>query len=318
MNLMAPVNSIESCIAQIEAGADEIYVGYRLDFFKRMSFSARAQIRGKTYIMPDKGEFRTIVQYANGKNVKVKLTANTAFFSDYPIKKMDIEKEYINYIQYAIECGVDAVIVADIGLMQLIKSLQLPIKVYASTLLDIDNIQQIQFLKDLNVCRVVFAYQCTLEELKLLAKDRTMEYEVFVYGGCSFGCNCMLGHSEKYGIPCENEYVTSDLQTSSKLICSSLDCALCSIWDLYNLGITSLKITGRERPYDRILPITKLFRIGIDFAKGSKSEQQYLRKINDIIPIWWRRNHCDLSQCKYKNNIIAKKSISNVIEKLDI
>lgn len=312
MKLMVPVHSLQSCKAQIDAGTDEIYLGYRVSFFKRMSFSARPQIRSGEYIMPDEDEFREIIRYAKDRGISVKLTANSAYFSDYPTGEMDMEEEYIRYVTSAVDCGIDAVVISDIGLIHLINQLRLPVQIYASTLLDVDSISQMNFLKEIGVSRVITAYQITYKELECLAKNKTTEMEIFGYGGCSFGRGCILGHNEEFGIPCENEYSLPEDQEVHRRIFSSLHCALCSIWKLLRINIDSIKLIGREQHYTRSLPVTNLFRKAIDIALKSDSDDMYMRMVHDIIPIWWKRLYCDERSCKYESIPNRFRSISEI------
>lgn len=316
MKLTAPVNSFESCVAQIDAGADEIYLSYRVDFYKRMSFSARPQWKSSGYIMPSKEEFAKILDYAKRHQVSVFLAANTSYFSDYPIDNVDLEKEFLHYVDYGMECGVDGVIAADIGLIYMLGKSRANTKIVCSTLLDTDNKHQLEFLKELGVKRTVLSYQITLPELEILCADKVMEVEVFGYGGCSFSSNCMLGHSEQYGIPCENEYYTDKTPAVGKQICSALNCALCSTRKLLQLGTDAIKIQGRERDYARVTPITRMFRRAITVAEESNSNHEFEKRIIEEIPVWWKRTFCDQRQCKYKNHYDNRSII--FVEKLAV
>lgn len=140
-----------------------------------------------------------------------------------------------------------------------------------------------------------------------------MEIEIFGFGGCSFASNCMLGHGEKYRIPCENTYTTSmNPNDACKHICSALNCSLCSVWDLYNANVSAIKIQGREKDYRRVLPLTKVFRKAIDIAKTCTTKEEYLNLITMETPYWWKKVFCDQSQCKFENQFDAI-SISNIL-----
>lgn len=167
MNLTVPVNNIDSCIAQIDAGADEIYLGYRVDFFKRISFSARPQIKNGDFLLVDKKQFAQIVKYALNRGKKVFLTANTQFFSDYPIDGLAIEDEFVDYVRFGADCGVNAVIVSDVGLMFCLYNHRVELPIICSTLVDVDNLYNIRFLKSFGVSRVISSYQITMPELSI-------------------------------------------------------------------------------------------------------------------------------------------------------
>ncbi|MBE6320444.1 MAG: U32 family peptidase [Bacteroidales bacterium] len=312
MKLTAPVNNIESCIAQIDSGADEIYLGYRVDFFKRISFSARPQIKKGEYLLVDKAQFSEIVNYASQRGRRVFLTANTQFFSDYPVEGISIEDEFLQYVNYGMECGVDAVIVSDIGLMSAINTKIRGVPIISSTLVDVDNLYQIKFLKSLGVKRVVLSYQITMPEIRRLCHQEDIELEVFAYGGCSFATNCMLGHGERFQIPCENTYTSKkNPNMASQSICSAYNCSLCSVWDLLQNNITAIKVQGRERDYRKVIPLTKMFRSAIDLASQSTSKIEYMDGIKDLIPIWWKKIFCERRQCKFENHF-CDISISNI------
>lgn len=311
MKLTAPVNTFPSCVAQINAGADEIFASYNVPFFSRLSFSARPQQKKNGFSMATRDEFSEIVKFAADHNVRVFLTANTSYFSDYPIPNIDLEREYIDYVGYGVSCGIDAVIVADVGLMRVIHKEFPSLPIYCSTLLDVDNLSQIRFLSHLGVKRVVLSYQITMAEiLRILESCNPIEIELFGYGGCSFPTNCMLGHSERFGIPCENEYITKYDQSPGKHICSAQNCALCSIWDLHQAGVTAIKIQGRERDYRRVIPLTNIFKSAIELAKTCSCRDEYLKRIYAIRPLWWKHTFCDCDQCKYSFSR-DNRSISN-------
>lgn len=114
MKLKVPVNSYEAAIKQIEAGADEIYMGLEDTHFNRMSYSARAQIVSSgIHSNLTEDEFIKSIQYAHSKNITVNFTANCQY-----VTKSENEfyrKGFIEYVQRGIALGVDAIIVADIG-----------------------------------------------------------------------------------------------------------------------------------------------------------------------------------------------------------
>lgn len=301
MKLLAPVNSLDSCKMQLESGAEELYVGLRADYSKKFSFSARFQIDDNGTIMqPTKAELKEIIKYANSKNVSVNLTANAQFFSDFMQKNIDLQKAYIDYVLDGIDCGVSGVIVTDIGLLYVLQSLNLPVGIHSSTAIDTMSISQIKFLKGLGVTRAILSYQISFEEIKEIMKSKLMEIEVFGYGGCSFSGNCNLGHGLSMGIPCKNRYNIDNMERPSCFLDLTKGCGICSIWDLNEMGVDSLKIVGREFSYKQISPITELFSQALKLARKT-SKNEYNENIEKIIPLWWEKAVCSKNQCKYCN-----------------
>lgn len=300
MKLLAPINSLDSCIAQIEAGADELYVGLKVDVLKQLHFSARSQAYNDVSIMPSKEELKAIVTYAHDKNVIVSLAANIAYITDHNQYGINLEQEYIKYVLEGVDCGVDNIIVTDIGLIDTLMKMQLPVRIHSSTILDTMNMEQMLFLKEMGVSRAVLSYQIGYNDLKEITADKPMEIEIFGYGGCSFSAYCNLGHGLDWGIPCKNVYCQDNGQESSNLLDSTKGCCLCSVWDLNEFGVDSLKLIGRELFYKQVTPITELFKKVILLA-GNTTKEEFTGRLNEIIPVWYKKGVCKKGQCKYKN-----------------
>ena len=217
MKVLAPVNSVESACAQISVGADEIYVGLKTDVYKNYSFSGRGQKNDKDeLIVPAEKDLAEIVSIAHSRNVEVSLVANTPLFSDALDKRSGVVKEFNKYVENGIKCGVDNIIVGDIGLLYQLGKQNLPVNIHASTFFDSMNIEQLIFFKELGASRVVLTYQVSLDEIRELCAANIVEIEVFGYMGCSFfngACNLVHSMGEEcgkngiqLGVPCKATY----------------------------------------------------------------------------------------------------------------
>lgn len=320
MKLLSPVNSFKSAEAQILSGADEIYVGLKTDIFKRYSFSGRGQSsKACATTVPDKEELKDIVDIAHNNNVEVSLTANVAIFSDGLKLQSKVESDYIKYIETGISCGIDNLIVGDIGLLYKLSRMNLPINLHASTFMDTINIEQLMLLKELNARRSILTYQIGFEEIQMLCQQKLMEIEVFGYLSCSFfngSCNLVhdmgeVSENEEMliGVPCKSEYRVYEEGRLDKVLPfldAELGCALCSLRALSDIGVDVIKIAGRDRNYEMIAQITKLFRQALIAAESSETNEEYLEKINKIKYNWWERIWCAKKCCKYKDNYITR------------
>lgn len=322
MKLLAPVNSLKSAEAQIEAGADEIFVGISSNYYKNYSFSGRGQVNTKGEVIVSKGsELNDIIALSHKNNVTVSLAANTSMFSDYKLD--DLENEYIKSIENAAQAGVDNVIIGDVGLLYKVASLNLPIHLHASTFFDTINIEQLKFLKSIGASRAILTYQISIDEIRSLVEANILEIEAFGYLSCSFynGC-CNLTHDmgetaedrALIGTPCKctydinNEFIHRD---NIPFFDADLACGLCSIKKLMNCGLDVIKIAGRERDYNYIKEITKTFRQAMDFAQ-EQDEQEYIDYIHNIVPSWWKRIYCEKNKCKYEKNEITESYIGRM------
>lgn len=320
MILLSPVSSYESAVLQVDSGANEIYVGLKSSMFKRYSFSGRGQVSNyHKNVAPEKEELKRIVEYAHAHDVVVSLTANIPMFSEY--KQEDFENKFIQYVLDGVDCGVDNVIVADIGLIYKLSKLNLPVNIHASTFLDTMSVEQLHFLKSLGVTRAVLTYQIGMEEVIKLCKANLLEIEIFCYLSCSFfngACNFVHDMGENnvdegisIGVPCKAQYKISSNgveEANIPFFDAELTCGLCAVKKLMDIGVDVIKIAGRDRNPDMVSKVTTLFRNAIDIAKES-SEEEYIEKLKEYRYPWWKRMYCRTERCKYKDNEISKSYI---------
>jgi len=325
MKLLSPVSSLASAKAQISAGANEIYVGLRTGVYNNYSFSGRGQ-GSDIYksIVPDKKELREIVNLSHSRNVEVSLAANTPLFSDSFDKNDETTLNYINYVETGIDCGVDNIIVGDIGLIYQLHKMNLPVNIHASTFLDSMNIEQLYFLKDLGVTRAVLTYQISFEEIKKLCEAKVLEIEVFGYLSCSFfngSCNLIHNMGEDnsvegihLGTPCKALYKVWAENIEERVIPffdAELGCALCSIKKLQEAGVDVIKIAGRDRNYDLIALVTSTFSKAIALT-SDKNNKEYEEELQNMTYAWWKKIWCSKNRCKYRDNEITRSFIGNL------
>ena len=184
MKLKVPVNSYESAVKQIDAGADEIYMGLEDALFSTMSFSARAQVtsNGSRSTLTE-AEFAKSVEYAHARNVAVNFTANCQHITKSPDDFY--RRTFLDYVQRGIALGVDALIVADIGNLIALQKAGVKTPVIAGSYLNCFNSETVDFLKRLGVFRICIPDHVTLEEIKAMKNHSDVEIEAFIGYGCS-------------------------------------------------------------------------------------------------------------------------------------
>lgn len=270
IELLAPVGSMESLHAAIENGTDAVYLGGKL-------FNARASASNF-----DSDELKEAVSIAHLKGVKVYVTCNIL------VDQSEME-EVLDYIKYLYEIDVDAVIVQDLGLLNLVRKLFPELQVHASTQMTINNEYGVKLLEDEGVSRVVLARETPIAEIKRINNSSDMELESFIHGALcvSYSGQCLMssligGRSGNRGTcaqPCRMAY--SIVDDSGKLVkgwdkkyvLSPKD--LNTIDDIPRLiesGISSLKIEGRMKKPEYVATIVKNYRTSIDQGIESISE----------------------------------------------
>lgn len=238
MELLAPVGNKESLDAVLKLKPDAIYFGLK-DF--------NARIRTHNFSI-DQANY--IVDLCRKENIKTYITLNTL------LKNNEINS-VVNILSAMDIIKPDALIVQDIGLMNILMTYFPFIKVFASTQTTNLNSRKIKFLKRLNIQRVILERQLTLEEIiKIRERTHNIDMEVFVIGAICYSISgiCLFssflgGRSANRGLctqPCRRLY---NYKNKLSYLFSIKDLDLCKdINSLKNAGIKGLKIEGRMKP----------------------------------------------------------------------
>nr|MBP3259228.1 DUF3656 domain-containing protein [Bacilli bacterium] len=265
--LLSPAGSIDSFYAAIEAGADAIYVGGK-------RFGARAFSSNFT-----NEELEYIVRYAHMYDVKLYVTVNTLIYDN----EVD---ELLDYLKYLHKIGVDAVIMQDLGMIDLARKVLPNLEIHFSTQAHIDNLDAVKVLEKLNIKRTVLPRETSIEEIKYIKDNSNVDLEIFIAGALciSYSGNCLMssligGRSGNRGMcagSCRLPYdlidesgnkVNKDSYILSTKDLNSLD----NIGKLIDLGVASFKIEGRMKSPEYVYIITSLYRKAIDsYIKNGK------------------------------------------------
>lgn len=317
MNILAPVNTIESARLAIEAGADEIYLGADEGIFNTYSFTGRGKVSyGNLKVLPNYSDFRDIVSYAHQFGIKINYIANLPYLHNGVFHGSKIEKEYLNYVEKGLELEVDSVVVGDLGLLQSVKNQGYSIDIHASIYFKTLNSYQLKFLSEFGVTRTCLSYHVTLDEIKQLVSADIMDIEVVGFLSCSF-FNAACGFLHELGegvyndfdpgIACKNIYtVKGDDDLKKVSFDVETGCALCSLGILENAGVKALKIVGRDRNGKQTADIVNLYRRTLQLFREKADEAIP----NPYIDAWWKKVWCTKNKCKYKENAITKYMVN--------
>lgn len=180
MNILAPVNILESAIAFVDAGVGEIYLGYDDGLFNTYSFTGRGKIASDhLVVLPPYETFCDIISYAQG--TKVNFLANTPFFYNGIYRLREMSTYFKEYVSKAVRANADAIVVGDVGLIYEINKMNFPINLHASLFLNTINYEQCIFLKSIGVKRITLSYQVTMEEIARICKDNEIEIKIVSY-----------------------------------------------------------------------------------------------------------------------------------------
>lgn len=258
IELLAPAGSMESLIAAINRGADAIYLGGN-------KFSARAYASNFDNEMMMKA-----VDYAHSYGVKVYVTINTL------LKESEI-KEALKYAGYLYDIGVDALIIQDTGLINLIQNTYLDFELHASTQMTVHNGEGAMYFTEKGLSRIVLSRELSLNEIKYISKDLGIETEIFVHGAlcvCYSG-QCLMssmiggrsGNRGRCAQPCRMEYTIKGENTAPKkayLLSPKDMCLIDDVEEIIKSGTASLKVEGRMKRPEYVSGVVDTYRRAID------------------------------------------------------
>lgn len=258
--LLAPAGNMDAFLAAIEAGADAIYIG-------GYTFGARAFANN----FSDDGIIKCI-NYAHLYGVKVYITVNTIVYE----KEVDL---FLNYIDFLHRNNVDAIIIQDLGMFDLVRKVYPNLELHASTQMHIHNLNGVLNLQKWGAKRVVMARETSYETLKKIKKHTSIELEVFVHGALcvSYSGQCLMssliggrsGNRGKCAGTCRQQYNLIDdngkKYNEDSYLLSTRDLnTLEDIGKLIELGIDSFKIEGRMKRAEYVYLVVSIYRKAID------------------------------------------------------
>lgn len=257
IEILSPAGSYSIMKTAINAGADAVYAG-------GSCFGARAFAQNFT----DK-ELLEAIDYAHLHEKKLYLTVNTL------VKEREMDA-LLHYLTPFYEQGLDAVIVQDLGVMQLIREQFPGLPIHASTQMTVTNYRMAEYLEELGVIRVVPARELSLEEIRKISQHTNLEIECFVHGAlcyCYSG-QCLLssmiggrsGNRGQCAQPCRLPWTINKSvgeKTGDYLSLKDL-CTIDLIPELIESGITSFKIEGRMKQASYVAAVVEMYRKYVD------------------------------------------------------
>ena len=257
--LLAPVGSMEHLKVAINAGASSVYLSGK-------DYGARKYATNFTL-----DEINDAVNIAHLHNVRVYVTVNTLI-------KQDELEDVINYLSDLYAIGVDAVLVQDLGLVDLINRHLPNLKVHASTQMTCENQLKLDYLESKGIKRVVLPREMRKEEIKNLKTN--MELEIFAHGALcySYSGQCLMssfkgGRSGNRGTcaqPCRQKYKVSGLEKEDYFL-SPCDLSLYdNLKEISELNISCIKIEGRMRNKEYLAIVISNYRKALNKLKSGK------------------------------------------------
>lgn len=230
----------------------------------------------------DKENMRSAVEMCHSRGVSVHVACNT-LPREYELLKLPA------YLEFLEDAKVDALIVADLGVISMARKYAPGTELHISTQLGIVNSETCKMVFDLGAKRAVLARELSLQEIRDIRANspKELELESFVHGAMcvSFSGRCLLSNyltdrdanRGECAQPCRWKYhlveekrpgeyfeITEDKGT---YIMNSNDlCMIEHLPELLDAGISSFKIEGRMKSAYYVAAATNAYRHALDDA----------------------------------------------------
>lgn len=251
--LLAPAGDMSALKSAIASGADAIYFGTDL-------FNAR--MRANNFSLDQACE---AIALCHAHGVKAFVTLNISLYN----REL---AQMLKYVSVLYENGVDALIVADIGAMRVIKRYFPSLEIHASTQASAHNLDGVLALEKLGCKRVVVARELDKESISYICNRSEAEIEIFVHGAhcMSASGQCLMsytmggrsGNRGECAQPCRLPYKAG---TKTAYPLSLKDMSLAAhISEIIDTGASSLKIEGRMKSADYVGGAVEIWRELLD------------------------------------------------------
>ena len=260
VELLAPAGNMENLKYAVMAGCDAVYLGLK-------KFGARAFSSNFS-----DSEFIEAVNYCHLYGVKVYVTLNTIIY-DYEVE------DFLETVDFIHKNNVDAVLIQDLGMLDLVRKTYPNLEVHASTQMHIHNLDGVKVLERLGIKRAVLARETSIDTIKHIKENSNIELEVFVHGALcvSYSGECLMskfiggrsGNRGECAGACRLSYDVVDdnnnILNKNKYPISTKDLnTIYYIDKLIESGVASLKIEGRMKSREYVYMVVKLYRDTID------------------------------------------------------
>ena len=277
--LLVPANNLTVLKYAVNYGADAVYAGGK-------DFNLRS-IRGNFTL----DELKSAVNYAHEYGVKVYFTLNSIINED----ELDKLREYLKELK---KIGIDGIIVADFGVLRIVREFLPQISIHISTQVNLNNSEAINLFKKMGAERVNVAREVCFSDLKKIIENTDIEIEVFVHGALciSYSGRCMLSrymtgrdaNKGKCVQSCRWKYFLMEEKRPNMFfpvvqdkkgtyIYNSRDlCLLGRLKDIAGIGVDAIKIEGRMKTENYVSLTAWVYRKALDWIKENEFTEEKL------------------------------------------
>ena len=267
LELLSPAGSPEAVIAAVQNGADAVYLGFG-------DYNAR---RGAKNFTGE--EFEKAARYCRVRGCKVYATLNTL------VNDREIEGA-VRCARMAAKYGADGIIIQDVGLIRVLRDALPDLPLHASTQMSIHNLAGAEAAAQMGLTRVVLARELSLEQIRFITKNASVETEIFVHGALCF-CHsgqCYMsaligrrsGNRGMCAQPCRMQYSLGGRMDDYPLSLKD-NCLISRLDEIEEAGVACIKIEGRMKRPEYTAIVTDVYHRAMkEHRQPTKEEMEML------------------------------------------
>ncbi|HHW49612.1 MAG TPA: U32 family peptidase [Clostridiaceae bacterium] len=291
VELLAPAGNLEKLKMAVIYGADAVYLGGE-------EYGLRAYADNFT---PD--TLKEGIEFAHSRGKKVYLTMNIIPHNDDLTGMSD-------YVKFAEEAGVDAIILSDPGVLSIVRETAPDMEIHISTQANNTNWRSAKFWHEHGAKRIILARELSLKEIKEIRENvpEGLQLEIFIHGAMciSYSGRCLLsnymaGRDSNRGLcahPCRwkyhlveekrpGEYMPVFENERGTFIFNSKDlCMIEYIPEVLGTGVESLKIEGRMKSSYYVATVVRAYRQALDSyysnPEGYRFNPEWLEEVSKV------------------------------------
>ncbi len=283
--LLSPAGSLDAVRAAVANGANAVYLGASM-------YNARDEGAQLTL-----DELAQACAIAHARGVRIYLTFNVLI-------KPDELADALFYLGECVDCGIDAAIVQDLGVVRLIQRVYPELEIHGSTQMTVHDAAGARVMAQLGIERVVLARENTLDDLRAIrAAVPTLGLESFVHGALciAYSGQCFMSgmiseRSANRGScaqSCRKDYVLIDNASQQELdrgfLISAKDLAAYQHLDaIARAGIGCLKVEGRKKKPEYVATVTRAYREWLDRLADGDATPPAPAEVEPLVQIFSR------------------------------
>lgn len=263
--LLAPAGTLDAVLKVLDAGADAVYVGGK---------NLNMRQHRASYNLTD-SEIGQAIEFAHASGKRLYFTLNSVVLDSQMAQVRDI-------LAMLNRLGPDAIIVQDLAVASLAREICVQIPLHASTMMNVHNVETAIALKMIGFTRIIPSRDIPLHEIRRIGEQSGLQMECFVHGDMciSQSSQCYLsgilfGKSANCGLcmkPCRWKWKLEVRRGDAELpkhaegyLLARKDmCLFQHIPALVQNRIAALKIEGRMRTAEFLVPVVAMYRSAVD------------------------------------------------------